>query len=396
MSRAERLAFIAPRYSDDAIIGGAETLLKELALCAARDGRQVTLLTTCARDHFTWANEVPPGRRASGPLMVEYFPVNEDRDLPEFKRIQSAISSGAEVTEAEMAHWMSNNVNSRALCDHLREQGGLYDRIIAGPYLFGLIYYAAQIHPEKTFLVPCLHDEPFAWLPIMQSMFDSVAGLLFNTEPERALAQRLFGVSPGKSHIVGMGLEPFDADPHAFARRHKIPGPYVVYAGRREQAKGTPMLLDFMEAFRERGQRDLWLVLMGSGPMEPSPALAPYIVDAGFVSEQEKREAMAGALAFIHPSLNESLGIVLLEAWMARTPALVHAYSDVLSWQARRSGGGLWFRHYPDFERQLGLLMDQPALRDQLGNAGRAYVEQEYTWPAVSQRLFRALDGEGE
>ena len=39
---------------------------------------------------------------------------------------------------------------------------------------------------------------------------------------------------------------------------------------------------------------------------------------------------MAGALAFCHPSVNESFGIVLLESWLARTPALVHAGSDVL------------------------------------------------------------------
>jgi glycosyltransferase involved in cell wall biosynthesis len=120
--------------------------------------------------------------------------------------------------------------------------------------------------------------------------------------------------------------------------------------------------------------------------------LWPFITDLGFVSEQEKQEAMAGALAFVHPSLNESLGIVLLEAWLAGTPGLVHAGSAVLRWQCRSSGGGLWFRHYPDFEEMLKRLMDNPDLRQQMGAAGRAYVLRAYNQNAVDERLFSALE----
>ena len=40
------------------------------------------------------------------------------------------------------------------------EHGSAYDRIVIGPYLFGLSYFASQAHPDRTYLVPCLHDEP--------------------------------------------------------------------------------------------------------------------------------------------------------------------------------------------------------------------------------------------
>ena len=120
--------------------------------------------------------------------------------------------------------------------------------------------------------------------------------------------------------------------------------------------------------------------------------MQPHIVDLGFVSEQEKHEAMAGALAFIHPSVNESLGIVLLESWLAGTPALVHAKSKVLRWQCARSNGGLWFRSYPEFEEELLLLMNNPELRKQMGACGRDYVLREYAWPAVDKRFFSALN----
>jgi glycosyltransferase involved in cell wall biosynthesis len=100
---------------------------------------------------------------------------------------------------------------------------------------------------------------------------------------------------------------------------------------------------------------------------------------------------MAGAAAFIHPSVNESFGIVLLEAFLARTPGLVHAKGEVLRWQCERSGAGMWFRHYPEFESMLLRLLDDADLRGRMGDAGRAYVLREYNDRAIGDRLFSAL-----
>jgi glycosyltransferase involved in cell wall biosynthesis len=395
MPRADRIAFIAPRFAEGGTVGGAETLLKNLADHAAAAGRRVTFLTTCAQSHFSWENTLPPGRRQVGNLDVHFFPVDADRDVGEFLRVQAQIDRGGPVSARDEDIWIRNSVNSRALCAFLKDHGGEFDRILAGPYLFGVTYHAAQVWPAKTLLVPCLHDEVFAYLDLMRGMFGSVAGCLFNSVPERELARRLYAFPDAKSAVVGMGLDAFAADPAAFAKRHGLHQPYVMYAGRREMLKGTPLLCAYLHAFRGRTGRDLKLVCTGSGPIEAPPEFAEHILDLGFVSEQEKREAMAGAVAFVHPSVNESFGIVLLEAWLAGTPGLVHAQSAVLRWQCAESNGGLWFRHYPDFEEALLRLLDEPALRRALGQNGRAYVQRAYAWPAVEQRLFQALDTPG-
>lgn len=392
MSSPLHIAFVCPRFAEGPTVGGAETLLKNLALQAAGAGHKVSFLSTCARDHFTWKNELEPGARQVGELNVLLFPVDEDRDIPAFLRAQKAISTGRPVSESEQDTWIRNNVNSSELCRHLRQHGDEYDRIVAGPYLFGLIVAVAGIHPAKTYLVPCLHDEPFAYLPAFKRLFRTVKGCLFNSEPERDLARRLYGASDTREHVVGMGLEPFEADPSAFAHRHGIASPYVIYCGRREPMKGTPLLVDYLWTFRDRTERNVGLVLTGSGHVDLPSELAPHVVDAGFLSEEEKREALAGALAFCHPSINESFGIVLMESWLAGTPALVHAKSEVLRFHCRRSNGGLWFRNYPDFEEELVLLMDNAELRASLGRAGREYVTHEYAWPVIRERLLRALE----
>ena len=386
-----RLAFVSPRWPGEGAVGGAETLLRNLAVHARALGFDVDFLTTCAQSHFSWENTLPPGVRDIDGLHVHYFPV-DPRDVGRYLDIQSRIDRSVPISREEEETWLANGVRSSALDAHLAAHAASYRAVLAGPYLFGLTVSAARTLPAKTLLVPCLHDEPFARLSAIRDIFSSVAGCLFNSPAERELARELYSFPDARAAVVGMGLDPFDADPAAFAARHSIPAPYVLYCGRREPLKGTPLICDYMLAFRQRTGRDVRVVFTGSGDIPADPALLPAVLDAGFVSEQEKHEAMAGALAFIHPSLNESFGIVLLESFLAGTPALVHAKSRVLVAQCREANAGLWFRHYPDFESQLLYLLDHPSARAALGQNGRAHVAREYAWPAIEANFLRALN----
>jgi glycosyltransferase involved in cell wall biosynthesis len=382
------IAIVSPRYPDGATVGGAETLLRRFAERLAAHGLDVAFLATCARDHFTWANECPADVRRVNGVEVRRFPVSPDRDPALFHARQAAISRGETLTRAEQEEWLRHSVNSDALLDFLRAEGKRFDRLLAGPYLFGLVRAVARAFPDRTLLVPCLHDEPFARQSVIGEMLRAVRGCLFNTEPERDLAGRLHGPEACRGAVVGLGLDPFEADPRAFAARRGLGAPYVFYCGRREAGKGTPLLTDYLRAFRARTGRDVALVCAGSGPLDS----APFIHDVGFLPEKEKHEALAGAVAFVHPSALESLGIVLLESFLAGTPALVRAGGEVLRWQCARSGGGLWFRHYPDFETELELMLDRPDLRRAMGERARTFVRREYAWSAVESRLLQALE----
>lgn len=391
MSTPPRIAFVSPRFSDGPTVGGAETLLRQLSERLVAKGWEVDFLTTCARNHFTWENEIHPGQASIAGINVHYFPVDSGRNLDTFITLQNRICRHADLTRDEELSWQSNNVNSRALYHYLKTEGHKYHRIVMGPYLFALVYFASQIHPEKTLLLPCLHDESFAYLKTIREMFQNVKGWIFNTEPERDLAQRLYGLDLAKAHVVGMGINGFEANPTAFRQRHHLTAPYLIYSGRREPMKGIPIMLDYLDIFRERTNVDIKLVLTGSGPYAPPTRLVPHILDLGFVPEQEKHDAMAGAVAFCHPSVNESFSIVILESWLAGTPVLVHGAGDVMPDHCKKSNGGLWFRNYPEFEESLSLLLAKPALREALGKAGQHYVQHNYDWRTVDSRLLAAL-----
>lgn len=388
----QRIAFVCPRLHESGTVGGAETLLYSLARDAAAAGCDVTFLTTCARNHFTWQNEAPPGRIQRDGMTIIRFPVDENRDCDIFHNLQAALSRGEQLSAEQEEDWLQHGVNSPDLLEYLQGNTDNFERIIAGPYLFSLIVTVALAFPDKTLLVPCLHDEPFARVRSVASMFRSVLGCLFNTEPERQLARRLYpGLTPAVDKVVGMGIPVFETRAEVFLRKHAITAPYIIYCGRREPLKGTPLLIDYLATFRARTGRDVRLVLTGSGAVDLPPEMQSVTLDLGFVSEEEKHSAMAGAVVFCHPSVNESLSIVLIESWLAGTPALVHSGGDVLPWQCRKSQGGLWFGNYPEFEEALSLLLDNPGMRETLAANGRDYALQTYSPAAVLARFLSAL-----
>ncbi|NCD32286.1 MAG: glycosyltransferase [Spartobacteria bacterium] len=385
------IAMVSPRFAEGQTVGGAETLLKVTAEKLCKRGIQVTFLTTCAENHNTWENVLPEGRKKVGQIDVIRFPVNSTRNARLFKQMQIDMCTGVEMSREEELLWIRNSVTSDALIDYLKVHQDHFDCVLAGPYLFGLVWQVVEALPEKTLLVPCLHDEGFAYASIMKDMFLKAQGCLYNAEPEQHLAERLYGIAPERGRVVGMGLDSFAFSAERARGALAFEEPYLLYCGRRETGKGTPLMTQYVAAFRERTGRDIRMVFTGSGNIEAPSELYHVITDMGFVDEQTKHDLMAGALAFVHPSTFESFGIVLLESFLAGRPALVHAGSEVLSWQCRRSEGGLWFRHYPDFEEELTFLMDHPDAADAMGRQAQAFVQNEYAWPVVEERLLSAL-----
>jgi glycosyltransferase involved in cell wall biosynthesis len=132
-------------------------------------------------------------------------------------------------------------------------------------------------------------------------------------------------------------------------------------------------------------------VLAGDGPVTAPPG-TPGVRDLGYLDAAQKAAAYAAAAVVCQPSVNESFSIVLMESWLAGTPVLVHARCPVTTHHVFRAGGGLAFDDFYEFAEALDLLLEDPERRRRLGRQGRAYVETEYAWPAVTARLRETLE----
>jgi len=391
-----RFAFVVPRFGES-IAGGAETLVAALAQQLARRGDHVEVFTTCARDNRTWANEFPPGEASEFGLSVRRFPVDE-RDLERWVPHQIKISAGHTISVEEQLDWMSHGVNSRDLYAHLHSVGPSFDALFFAPYLFATSFWGSQIHPERSFLLPCLHDESYAYLEVIRSMFRQVAGAIFNAAPEYDLARALYGDIKGGE--VGMGFEPFAPEYVEGLEPYFEEGvPYILYLGRKETGKNVHQLIDYFISAKQLGVVDpmLRLVIAGAGSFDdlhrPEAIKREDIIDLGHVSERDKHRLIRYSIALCQPSCNESFSIVIMESWLLGTPVVVHALCAVTRYHAVSAGGGLYFATPDEFAGVVAELSERGDLRASLAHSGERYVRSIYRWSKVLDR-FDSVIGE--
>lgn len=384
-----KLAFVVPRYGAE-IVGGAETLARSFAEHLPQDRFEVEVLTTCALDHHTWKNVLVAGVERQGAVTVRRFPVSS-RNVPEFLAVQEQISAGFTVELDEELAWAAGSVNSENLYEFLQAESGSYDALLFLPYLFGTTLLGTQIDPARSVLIPCLHDEPFAYMRVVAHLFRSVRGILFNSVPERSLARRLFGVG-GDCPVVGLGFdvpEPLNGQVETFRARYGLDGDYLLYFGRKEGGKNLTLLLDSYRTCGGAGE-SLRLVVAGDGSIDPA-SKPSGVLDLPRLSETEKRAACAGALAVCQPSTNESFSIVLMEAWLEGTPVLVNSQCAVTRFHVCEADGGLHFSTAAEFAAQVRYLREHREEASEIGRQGREYVLRNYSWNRVLARFESGL-----
>lgn len=378
---------VPPRYGSD-LVGGAENLVGALARRAHAAGWHVDIATTCAVDNERWANTRPPGETVEDGLVVRRFPVSP-RDERRHHELAGRLNEQGTLSALDEVDLLSTSVWSEDLQQFIDTEAPGYHAVVFAPYLLGTTFWGAQSWPERTAIIPCLHDEPQAHLPSVQRVLRGASTLLFNAPGEERLARRLLGHTGGA--IVGMGFDtPTGAADATFATRHGLDR-YVVYMGRLEEGKRVHIAAQYVADFARRYDDRLRLVVVGRGSWQPSEEVAPYVTRVGFLPEDEKRAALAGAVALVNPSELESLSIVLLEGWLEGTPAIVAAGSEVMRDHCTTSRGGFTFTSQAEFDRALSQLLGDGSLRAEMGARGRDYVHAEYAWTPVLGRLERAL-----
>ena len=388
--RRGRLALCPTRFGPQ-IVGGAEIVLRRMALGLQERGWDVEVLTTCAMDHHSWANVVAPGESVEEGLRVRRFPAVNDRG-DEHQELEGRILRGERLTMAEQLRWLNSGMRVPDLLDHLRCHVREYRAMVFTPYPSWVSAVCSQVDPARSVLWTCLHDEPYAALDLFRPVFAGVAGLLFQTGPEHDLAHRL--ISDLAPHAeVGCGVEvPAAYDPNGFRARYGVAGRFLLYAGRREGAKGWDELLEAFAAATVRHDLPFSLVTIGGGAVRPPSAVADRVVDLGFLPDVDRDSAFAAAEAYLQPSRNEAFSRTVMEAWLAGTPVVANVGSDVVAWHCRQSGAGLLYADREDFARHLRFLADAPAAATRLAEEGRAYVLENYQWDAVLDRVETALD----
>ena len=196
---------------------------------------------------------------------------------------------------------------------------------------------------------------------------------------------------------TGLPASAFElGDGAAFRRAHGIDPrrPVILNVGRMAHEKNLPFLLEVTAALVRRVP-DLLLVMAGEGPARPTLerraaelGIAGAVRWVGYLSrERALLDCYRAADAFVFASRTETQGLVLLEAMAQAVPVVSTAVLGTRDVLAAGDGALVSAEEVEAFAAHVLRLLDDPALRAELGEAGRAHARERWSAEACAARL---------
>ncbi len=385
-----KIALVVQRYGME-INGGAEYHARLIAEHLAGHV-DVEVLTTCALDYITWKNHYQHSFDFVNKIPVRRFKVLRPRDPVAFGRWQERLLRYPHIAEDEVKWLRLEGPWSPSLVRYIEKNRDNYDYFIFFSYRYYHTFHGMHVASHKALLVPTAEKDDITVFSIWPPLFARPRAIIFNSIEEREMIVGLSesaGAIPGD--VVGVGSNiPERTNPAEFRKKYDIQGPFAVYVGRIDQNKGCAELFDFFQRYVADVKSGLKLVLIGSSVL-PIPN-HPSILHLGFLNDDDKFNAIAGAEVLLMPSQYESLSMVTLEAWALGKVVLANGRCEVLRGQCLRSNGGLFYENYDEFAEALRMLEQRDWLRRELGFNGRKFFRRNYSWDVIEKKYLSLIE----
>ncbi|MEW6369110.1 MAG: glycosyltransferase family 4 protein [Acidobacteriota bacterium] len=385
-----KIALVVQRYGLE-INGGAEYHARLIAEHLSKH-LEVEILTTCAIDYITWKNHYEPKFDFVNNIPVRRFRVLRQRNPVAFGRLQDRLLRYPHTQRDELQWLRLEGPWSPSLIRYIEKNRDNYDYFAFFSYRYYHSYYGLAVVPHKALLVPTAERDDITAFSIWKPLFLRPRAIVYNSHEEREMIHALSqGVADVPGDVVGVGSNiPEKASPADFTKKYSIQDRYLVYVGRIDENKGCKELFDFFQRYVGETGSKLKLVLVGSSVMELPRH--PSILPLGFLDDEDKFNAIAGADLLMMPSQYESLSMVTLEAWGLGRPVLANGRCDVLKGQCLRSNGGLFYENYEEFVETLRFLEHRERLRQELGFNGRRYFRRNYSWDVIEKKYLDLIE----
>ena len=177
--------------------------------------------------------------------------------------------------------------------------------------------------------------------------------------------------------------------------------PEILFLSHLFESKGVLILADALKFLKEKGYSFHCTMIGGEGDVSEDlmrkkteeSGLKGYIDVVGKKYGEEKRTAFKKADIFVHPTFNDCLPLVLLEAMQYSIPIVSTfegAIPDVV--EDGISGFLVPQRDVGALANKLEVLIKDPVLRQKMGSAGRAKYDAQFTLERFERRMVEILN----
>jgi colanic acid/amylovoran biosynthesis glycosyltransferase len=169
----------------------------------------------------------------------------------------------------------------------------------------------------------------------------------------------------------------------------------LLYVGSLAAPKGQLILIAALDRLIKEGRTQIHLRLVGDGPMRPhlehmiaERNLTPHVTLEGACNQDRVLEFYREASLFVLPSFAEGVPVVLMEAMAMEIPCIATWIAGVP--ELIRHGIDGWLippGNEHEFAAAIAKLIGDPELRQRLGQAGRARVQEQYELQRNTEHL---------
>lgn len=226
------------------------------------------------------------------------------------------------------------------------------------------------------------------------------AAAIHCTTVEEAEDVRRFGItSPTVTLPLGVHPPITYPDTDSKLRAHyEIPSgvPIILFLSRLHYKKRPDLLLQSLSRVKEQGFR-FHLIMAGSGDPNyevelKSLAASLKLTDCtsfpGLVLGQAKDILLQGSDFFVLPSFSENFGIAVAEALISGLPTIVTPGVQISSDVLAANAGLVVQGDIQSLTDAIIQLLQNPMLRQQLGNNGKQFAQKRYSWGAIAEELI--------
>lgn len=203
-------------------------------------------------------------------------------------------------------------------------------------------------------------------------------------------ASYLARIHPGSNPVeVGAGVDPRALDDASISgsrfrakyglENHRV----VLCVGRKEEGKRYRVAIDAIHLVRDPAA----ILILAGEDIDRLPVAGARVRYLGRLSQEDLWDAYDACDVFLLPSRLESFGLVFLEAWARRKPAIGDRGCPAVAALIEDSVDGFLCANASSIADCLDRLLADGPLRASMGEAGRAKVLRKYTWTAVAERV---------
>lgn len=377
------IVFVTPRYGQT-IVGGAETAVRSYATRIAQRGHRVDVVSSTSTT-LEWDDSFQATSSIEDGVTVHRLPPLHPR-APHFSRSYArAQATGRFHNPGEGEQYLLDQgpvlSGLNELLDSLDP-----DRVVSYPLLYWPNLEAIRWKPRRTVLHPAAHPEAIISSTIYQETVPLAHRIVFQTNAEQLLLNRLFQIGSAKQLVLPLGLDqPKSQQSPSVNPTPNRNNPYLLALGRVQADKGSRLLTELYRLARPS------MDLVMAGPIIEQPPEAPGVKLLGVVADADRQLLLEHASAVVIASRYESFSLVAIEAMGAGVPLIVNGFNPVLQEQIERSGAGVSFMSPSELLAAIELLREDSELAHTLGQRGRAYAAQNFSWDTIIDRYLAFL-----